>query len=512
MRQKPILKYCGLTIILSQPSRFDLTSRKLLSGISGQWFCQDVLRDGGGIQVATCDVRTSDLKEPFLEVTRSVLLLGERALHDWVPEAADQDLLKVRGYVFGDKIKMLASFTPVDAFDMKDYEGSLNPGVAQLVISDTEDSEFDQKKRGRTARSNFRFWLQEDAKKLCRIHKVGMQPIPDFHYNIRPSLTECCQVLRETKGQHLYIDVETDSEYNINTFGFSFGSTVYVVPILRYNYQPAYDNLPEFFRSLAVAFRDNIVVAHNGKSFDFFLLAWRYGIMIGREVYDTMLAQQRCFPEAEKSLSHCISLWIDNWTYHKEDGVFMPINPQQEQALWKYNGLDISSMILVHQAQQRYAETIPGLGASIKQVNRAIRPYLIMEMTGIAYDQVELEKLLRHNDRMMMQLLRCMQIMHGSEVSPLISNQKCCRYFHDLLGYPAVKRTKTGNPSFDENALLALQLKHPDNPIIAYVIAFRALKKESGTLKFFPMWKQRGILPTINELKEHKEKYANTTS
>ena len=100
--------------------------------------------------------------------------------------------------------------------------------------------------------------------------------------------------------------------------------------------------------------------------------------------------------------------------------------------------------------------------------------------------------------------------MQGPDIDPLISNQKCCRYFHNALLYPAVKRTKTGNPSFDEYALLALQLKYPDNPILAYVIAFRALKKESGSLKFFPMWRDRGVLPTKEQLEQHKENCGKT--
>ncbi len=63
-------------------------------------------------------------------------------------------------------------------------------------------------------------------------------------------------------------------------------------------------------RALAVALRDNTVVIHNAL-FDLFVLAYRYGIPAPPNVYDTMLAHHRLFPEVEKSLGHCISLYTD---------------------------------------------------------------------------------------------------------------------------------------------------------------------------------------------------------
>lgn len=521
-RRLPNEIYSGLTIIFSQPSRFDVMSGQLLSGKAGQWFVYSCLRPVGIVKYQ-CDLRIAEDDSELLPETRVVLTLGEKATHTWIPETAEQDLAKIRGYVFTNEakdIKSLASFSPIDAFDFKDWELEYNPllqGSSEMRDEiDTEDNDFDQKKKGRTSRENFRFWVEKDLEKVARLldgngAKRSGRQVESYNIHTYPASHEVIDVLTRTKGERLFIDLETDIEYNINTIGFSFtgSNDVYVLPTLRYDYTQGYGNIHQICRALSIALRDNIAVAHNGKAFDYFIMAWKYKLMIGRYAEDTMLMQQRCFPEAEKSLSHCISMWLDDWTYHKDDGVFMPHTPDQERSLWQYNALDVISMREVHHRQMEYTKDVPGLLESFQQVNNSIRPYLIVEMTGIAYDKDALNKLMKYNDRLMNQYLRCMKIMHGPDIDYLISNQKCVRYFHDALGYAVVKRTPKGAPGMNEHALLALALKYPDNAVIAFVLAFRALKKESGTLKFFPMWKELGKLITKEEQKEWKAQYDN---
>jgi hypothetical protein len=61
-----------------------------------------------------------------------------------------------------------------------------------------------------------------------------------------------------------------------------------------------------------------------------------------------------------------------------------------------------------------------------------------------------------------------------------------------MLGYPVVslgKMTKKGtrNASLAKQNMFKLKLKY-NNPVIDFVIAYRELAKESGSLKFTP-WK-----------------------
>jgi hypothetical protein len=123
---------------------------------------------------------------------------------------------------------------------------------------------------------------------------------------------EICQksildLLSNTKGKFMYFDIETDwEEQNLLCFAFSFdGLEIYSIPVLDYEYKWAYINLPQVMRALAIAIKDNTVVAHNGAAFDFFVLAHKYRIPINK-TYDTMLAMHRCFPDVERSLGHCL--------------------------------------------------------------------------------------------------------------------------------------------------------------------------------------------------------------
>src|SRR3954463_8650346 len=76
----PRLNYVGLTLIVSNPSRFDIT--ELLSGNAGQWFSGEVMRKAGinryQIDIYDCD-SFGKLGRVFLPSTKVVLLLGERA-------------------------------------------------------------------------------------------------------------------------------------------------------------------------------------------------------------------------------------------------------------------------------------------------------------------------------------------------------------------------------------------------------------------------------------------------
>src|SRR5205823_1338813 len=75
-------------------------------------------------------------------------------------------------------IPCINSYSPQDAMDLKNYEKAFNE---QHYDSD-EDSEGNSKEdygeekqhKGRTARSNFRFWLRKDCEKVRRILSGGI--------------------------------------------------------------------------------------------------------------------------------------------------------------------------------------------------------------------------------------------------------------------------------------------------------------------------------------------------
>ena len=485
---------------MSNASRFD--GKELLCGTGGWFFNNDCLQPETNRYC--CDIRLCADTSPPITGTKCVLLLGARALATHTNTT--HTLGEVRGTPLIHKhwnIPAIATFLPQDAIDVQGYEKQFNPeaeGYDEKNETGEKKEYLGDKSHSKTARSNWRFWLRADTKRILDItfNRNGIIPKSEFvpQYHISPSCETIIELLSRTRGKDLYFDIETDfTTADMRCFAFSFGPNqdktvdVYIVPTLDINYQPYYGRLPHIMRALALAFRDNCVVAHNGAVFDFFILAWKYHIAIGRTVFDTMVANHRILPEIEKSLQHCVSYWT--WEpFHKSEGNHIYRTPEQAHQLYAYCGKDVYTMFLIKHAQLAYASRAPGLLASINQAMASIRPYLIMSLCGIKYDESARAAWVAENDKLMMQYLRFMRIAHGPKVEPLISNQKCIRYFHDQMGYPVVKRSKkTNRPSLDAQALYKIKLKH-ENPVIDLLLAYRRKQKETGVLNFTPWVKQ----------------------
>lgn len=494
MRLPPFTNsYNGLTIVLANPSRFD--NYELLSGNAG-YYLESCLTP---LLRKDCDIRTSDtIKEGLLYNTKCILLLGEGALHEWKPEYKDYNVNELRGHKLTpyNNIPCLLSYFPQDCMDLKNYEKAFNEqhydNSEDSEGSDKEDYGEEKHHKGRTARSNFRFWLRKDCEKIKRILSSGVcQTIPEQFpkYRIYPSSEEAVSILRSKKESYMELDIETDANRNITVFSFSFDDEyIYTIPVIRYTYDLAYSMAAtlEIFRALAIAMRDNITVCHNGWGFDLMILAWKYKIPFGRNHYDTMLAHHRCFPEVEKSLGHCMSIWCHE-EYHKDEGVFNLVSRNQEQNLWEYNAKDVYGTKLVRKAITEYARNDKGLQDSIAQANDCVYPYLLNTLHGIRYDAALNSSMRLENDRKLNFISnKIIARLTGGEKLLPTSNKSCVNYFHGMLGLKPVARTKTGRPSLDEKAMLKLKLVNKDNALVDTCLKFRQIVKESGSLKFEP--------------------------
>lgn len=509
LRSKPKLRYSGLTVILSNPSRFDKVS--LLSATGGHLFNDICLRPE--MNVMQCDVRLVDDPSPLLPDTKCILVLGESGMHKMLPLTRNNSIGEVRGSVYQYcGICAIPSFFPQDAVDFKNLEAQLNPLSADYSpdASDGDEDDADDyestKKHGKTKRGNYAFWLKSDCNKAkAIINNGGKVPAAEFPspiYHIFPQSHEVINLLSNTVGKVMWFDIETDFEaQNLQCFAFSFdGVNIYSVPILDFRYNLAYNDFHFIMRALAIAFEHNTVVAHNGACFDFFVMSHKYRIPCNK-VYDTMIAMHRCYPDIEKSLGHCVSLWT--WEhFHKDEDSKGYMSHDQMMSRMKYCAKDVYTLFLVYQGIEKHAKRIPGLKHSIDTAMAAIRPYLITSLQGIKFSVEKVREAAYENDRLMEQYNRMIKLLIGEkgikDVQSAIkgkakmfagSNTQCCVYFHDLLGYPVVARSvKTQKPSLGKKAMFKLALKHSDNPVIQLVLAYRKIAKEYGTYKFIP-WK-----------------------
>lgn len=304
MRHLPTKDYCGLTIVMSQPSRQDINV--LLSGYAGVFFNQDCLAPETSRW--RCDIRTADtINEGILPNTRGILLLGEKSLHEWADGYSGYTINEQRGNPLRNRwgITALSSYSPQDAIDPINHEARLNPHLLkeEEEKESTADEEVNTKKRhGRTRRANYRFFLARDVKKILYGMENASRTKPnEYPVNIFPTLETAIEVLTATKCSNFYLDIETDSEQNMLCFGFSFenDSTVYTVPVIRYNYELAYGHSTyRLLKALALAIRANTTVVHNSM-FDLYVLSTKYSLPFSWNIYDTMLSQHRCTPGYE---------------------------------------------------------------------------------------------------------------------------------------------------------------------------------------------------------------------
>jgi hypothetical protein len=496
---------------MSNPSRFDLTGMTLLSAAGGRLFNDYCLQpDYNTMQI---DVRLADDESPLLEGTRCILTMGEYTCHHLLPETRANTLGEVRGGLYYYKgIPTIPTFNPQDAADIKAYEQSFNKDAKDYSGDDSlsesgDEEDGDGKRHGKTKRSNYAFWIRADTKKCKHILSMGTsfleRPSPSFR--LYPPSDTVINTLTETKGRHLYLDIETDYEkQNLLCFSFSFdGVTVYSVPVLDYQYHWAYPTIHFILRALSIAIRNNTIVAHNGAAFDFFVLGYKYKIPINKS-YDTMLAMHRCFPDVEKSLGHCTSYWT--WeNFHKDSDSKAYRTHSDMMAKLQYCAKDVYTMALIKDGIDTYAKTIPGLTDSIECAMHSIKPYLTTTLQGIRFIEERRQKVIRDNDIILNKYLMLINYLIGDESVKAVkknaagkysqkafpnSNKQCVKYFHDLLGYPVVYRNPPDrkgirNPSLAKLNLYKLQLKH-DNPVIALTAVFRCIAKESSMLKFTP--------------------------
>ena len=497
IRQKPKLAYCGLTIVMQWPSRMDV--HELLSGYAGHLFKNECLRPD--VVVQQCDVRTSNtIDEGLMNGTKAILLLGHKAMVEWgKPGLYDNYTLgEQRGCPLQNKwnLPMIASYFPQDTVDRKDYESTHNVhdiADAELTANESgdedDDDEGDVKKKGKTKRSNYRFWLIQDTKKILSAITYNKFALATTYEKtaspvIYPELEDICSILKSNRDKNLYLDIECHPETQmLYCIGLAIdNSPVYVVPIFRWNGVHAYVNLGKFLGCLAIAMSRNTVICHNGFTFDLLLLASRYRVLFGRRNLDTMLMTHRCFPEAEKSLGHCVSLWT--WEpYHKDEGTYEPHSEKQEQDLWHYNAKDVSTMRSICNAIGIYAKRIPGLSESLLQANTSIYPYALNSLLGICYNEAEVLVVQKEYDRLMTQYLRMCRLLLGRNFLPT-SHKDCPQYFHTEMGYKVVARTKKQAPSLGKGAMYKLKLKYPHNPIIDICLRYRQVGKKAGDLKW----------------------------
>lgn len=492
----PSLEYCGLTIILDKPSRFDNPQEnKIIQGWAGTQFDSflcPIIRE-------QCEFRTMDDESSLRPGTKVVLLLGEESIR-WAGLNKDNTLNEVRGNVLAELhhgITVIATYAPQDAMDRKDYSSDEEE-------SNGSEGEEALKRHGITKRRNWKWWMMQDIAKAVRLlnqENVVLDTMDNYGYsrNIYPSILSVTQHLKDSfykikealiisrdYSPHFYLDIETDRNLNITCIGFSFmaDKQIYVVPIKNYDNKLAYDAalIRNFIRWLALIMSITTVVTHNGM-FDLMVLALRYKIPFPKKTFDTMIAWHRCYPELEKSLGHLISYFLLR-RYHKDDASYDPKNSADQILLMDYNANDVFTMRLIH--ERMLAELVKR-----KAYNSAIfacsmmRPYLTMMFQGMKLDKEAFIKEYVFLQRKKKIFDRCVGIVAKRPINPRSSKQ-VCKYLYEDLGLNCPNPDEPTN----EKTLLKLLASYKTKtgkdtiPSVKLILASRECGKLASSMKF----------------------------
>lgn len=120
-------------------------------------------------------------------------------------------------------------------------------------------------------------------------------------------------------------------------------------------------------------------LAQNGGKYDFYVLAWSYGIVVQGYDHDTMQAWWELFPELSKSLATQCSLLTKQPFYKpdKEDG---ELKFASDDEFWGYNGLDAARTFEC--LERELALMTPGQRAHYDWNMRLMPALMYMELRG----------------------------------------------------------------------------------------------------------------------------------
>lgn len=469
-----------IALVLHGPSRFDKENNGILLGPAGD-FVRSVLAgynidldNPSDVFITFADDFFKGYNKP--SGIKKIIFAGSKAL-DYLPAAKDKSLDAFRGvvYVSPTKTQYIVTYWPQDCVDAWAMEDALEGEGDGEDILDKDDG----KSTSPTKRSNYSFWFSQDVKKLLTYeHFEKIQS--ELPYIDAARSSEAARVF-DYDGP-IFLDIETHPKTNTLTcLAVACGnSPVYSIPVYDWNGNLVVGVV--FFARLIREMKRRRVVIHNAL-FDLCFLAAFYKIPFGTDIYDTMVAGHRIYPEAEKSLAHQATLF-SNRPFHKDEaGNFDPRNRAQFEQLRAYNVKDVIVLREIYYGQIDLIRQDRGLQDSVDQASRSLADYAFMSLHGMHFDPVKRGYIVRRCEERYRQLQRVLKILVGFELNPGSPDQ-VVKYLHMQMRYKPEKTTDKGAPSVAGDALYKIKLKHPKNVAIDVIFEMRRMVKLKGMLGF----------------------------
>lgn len=467
-----------IALVLHDLNRFD-RENNILNGGPAEYMCRETFEQLGldydkDVWITT---RASFGREQAPPGITHYVFAGNKCL-ELFPDTQGKTLDAVRGLVRVSKsgTPYVITYWPTDCCDLWAVENEI------AALDDDEsaaDRDGDAKSNAPTKRSNYRFWFQRDIAKLLAFDKNAKQQDPKITYCER--VDEALHVF--TYDGPIFLDIECNPDDDTlwcMTIACGPDSPMYAIPIYDHNRRIKVG--PRFFAEFAKQMRTRRTVVHNAL-FDLCFLALKYKLPFGEDIYCTMVAGHRIWPEAEKSLAHNQTLYTNRPFHKDESGTFNPRNHAQYKTLIEYNVKDVIALREIYYGQQAVIAKDEGLKASVDQAMSSLFDYALMSINGLRIDTVRRGLIVKACMARHAQLQRVLDILVGRSLNPGSPDQ-VVRYLHTDLRYKPEKQTDSGVPSVGADALYKIKIKHPDNVALDVIIEMRRMIKLSSSLKF----------------------------
>jgi hypothetical protein len=467
-----------IALVLHNTNRYDRENNGLNLGPAGD-LCRETFRRHNVDYDTEVFTTTSDAffkgDRPAGHKLTKIIFAGSNPL-PFIPAAKDKSLDAFRGVIYksSSKVPFIFTYWPQDACDARGVEDEL----AGLDDDGSDDTDGDGKSTSPTKRSNYRFWFQRDIQKILTYAGPISPPEPKIYYvdNTRDALNVF------THEGPIFFDIECNPKNNsLLCLAIACGdSPIYSVPV--YDWAGNLRVGPAFFAALVREMKRRRIVIHNAL-FDLLFLAAFYRLPFGLDIYCTMVAGHRIWPEAEKSLAHQQTLFANRPFHKDEGGSFDPRNKQQFDQLRAYNVKDVVALREIYYGQQATIALDQGLMDSVRQAMSSLYDYGFMSLHGLEYNEIKRQALIRACEARHRDLQRVLNILVGKPLNPGSPDQ-VVKYLHGLMGYRPEKTTDSGAPSVAGDALYKIKIKNPKNVAIDVIFEMRRMVKLKGSLNF----------------------------
>lgn len=215
-------------------------------------------------------------------------------------------------------------------------------------------------------------------------------------------------------------------------------------------------------------------VGQNSIHFDAPLIKNEFGIDINNHKMDTMHAWHLLYPSLPKSLDFISSVLTDHpnyWTHHEV---------QVDQSEWHYNAMDCIATLEASELidKELSEENLADLYYS--HVHPLTFDLLKAQERGVTWDKDAADKMKIRLSKDLIETQEKLNLLLATDVNPN-SPKQIKQILYEKLRFPVVYHHKTKKSTVDENALLKLEEKYPNEPALALIIKYRKISKLIST-------------------------------